>query len=859
MGRMSRNEAARLPQERIKARRPRERRFRGWRGWTLRVAMLVVAPLLFFGLLEAGLRCGGYGYPTSFFLGPATDGSFATNPRFGWRFFPRPLARAPQPCVLVPKPAGTVRIFVLGGSAAMGTPDPAYSFGRILGAMLREQYPGTRFEVVGAAMTAINSHVCLQIARDCAAHQPDLFVIYMGNNEVVGPFGPGTVFGQWSPKLGLIRSSLWVKSTRTGQLLADAASHFRGKEEGSWRGMQMFLNNEVAGDAPRLAAVYDNYRHNLADICTEARSAGVPVVLSTLAVNTRDCPPFASLHRADLTPEQKAKWESCYAEGSRLEAAGRFAEALDRYEAAAQVDSRFAELHYRTARCLAKTDRAADANRRFAQACDLDALRFRADSHINKIVREVAAAQEAAGVRLADAEGAFDAAGQDGKDVRAAAPLFYEHVHMTFAGNYLLAETVLEQTRRALPQLNKVEPRPLPSQERCAQLLALTPWDEYQMAADMAQMTAKPPFTRQLDHKERQAAARQRAAELRLRASTPETNEAAWKTYEAAIAQTPDDWSLHLRFGRLAMHCGRTGAAVEHLQAAAVLAPGDGLTRRQLASALDADGQAGKAIACLRTVLEIQPDDELAHYNLANILARVGKTTEAVASYRRAIVIWSDYAEAHYNLGNTLARRGDVDEAVSHLRKAAELEPEAVEVCNNLAAILAGSGRVDEAIVYFEKSLKLAPDDAGIRENLLTARREQENIQRVMARRHELVEARPGDLVLMCNTAWLLATAPNTSIRNGAEAVKLAEAAVALCEGGQPEALDALGAAYAETGRFGEAVTTARKAMTLAAKQGNQPLEDGIRARMRLYEAGAPFRQPPTAFHKALAIPGERP
>ena len=196
-------------------------RFRGWRGWLLRLSLCVLSPILFFGLLEAGLRLGGYGYPTGFFLGPDAGGTYTTNYRFGWRFFPRSLARTPQPCILSAKPAGSVRIFVLGESAAMGTPDPSFNFGRILAVMLREQYPGVQFEVVNGAMTAINSHVALEIARDCAARQPDLFVVYMGNNEVIGPYGPGTVFQRWSPSLGWFAASLWVKSTRVGELLGD--------------------------------------------------------------------------------------------------------------------------------------------------------------------------------------------------------------------------------------------------------------------------------------------------------------------------------------------------------------------------------------------------------------------------------------------------------------------------------------------------------------------------------------------------------------------------------------------------------------------------------------------------------------
>ena len=233
-------------------------------------------PILFFVLLEAGLRLGGYGYPTGFFLGPNANGACTTNYRFGWRFFPRSLARSPQPCILSAKPAGKVRIFVLGGSAAMGTPDPAFNFGQILGVMLREQYPGMQFEVVNGAMTAINSYVALEIARDCTARQPDLFVIYMGNNEVIGPYGPGTVLQSWSPSLWMIRASLRMKSTRVRQLLGDVVGYFRGKQgvPDHWRGLEMFVNNQVTADDPRLSAVYDNYRRNLSDICRTAHCAG---------------------------------------------------------------------------------------------------------------------------------------------------------------------------------------------------------------------------------------------------------------------------------------------------------------------------------------------------------------------------------------------------------------------------------------------------------------------------------------------------------------------------------------------------------------------------------------------------------
>jgi len=268
------------------------------RKWLFRLAVMIVAPVLFFTVLEAGLRLGGYGYPTAFFVGSDAEGVYTSNPQFGWRFFPRSLARAPVPCVLSTKPAVAIRIFVLGSSAALGIPEPSFSFSRILEVMLRERYPDIKFEVTNTAMTAINSHVVLEIARDCAARQPDLFVVYMGNNEVIGPYGPGTAFQQWSPSLKFIRANVWLKSTPTGQLLDGAIGwlHPRKDANAAWQGMEMFMGNQVAADDPRLPAVYDNYRQNLIDICGIARRAGAGVILSTVAVNLKDCPPFAWAH-----------------------------------------------------------------------------------------------------------------------------------------------------------------------------------------------------------------------------------------------------------------------------------------------------------------------------------------------------------------------------------------------------------------------------------------------------------------------------------------------------------------------------------------------------------------------------------
>jgi tetratricopeptide (TPR) repeat protein len=681
------------------------------RTWLFRLVVLIVAPLLFFSLLEAGLRLGGYGYATAFFFGPDAGGAYASNPRFGWRFFPRSLARRPAPCVLSAKPADTVRIFVLGSSAAQGIPDPSFGVARILEVLLRERYPDVKFEVVNAAMTAINSHVAVEIARDCIAHQPDLFVVYMGNNEVVGPYGPGTVFEQWSPSLRFIRANIWLKSTRTGQLLADTTAwlHSREGSPTAWQGMEMFTGNEVTADDPRLRAVYGNFRQNLMDICGVARRGSAGVILSTVAVNLKDCPPFASQHRSGLSAKELRQWKSLYEAGVARESKEKWREAVAQYEAAAKIDDRFADLAFRRGRCLAALGQSTEARDQFVLARDLDGLRFRADSKLNAIIRAVAAEQEAAGVRLADAEQSLAKSGLAVGGISGEA-LFYEHVHFTFDGNYLLARTLLEEVEAAVPRLAASRKQePILSRDQCAESLALSPCDECQMADSMTQMTSRPPFTAQLDHAVRQASALERMEELRRRSSTKIAVQAACALDKAALEKTPDDCYLHYRLGKLLLANGQPEAAIEHLRIVRKKWPWEAIVCDDLANAARACGRIDEAMTEYHKALEIDANCAMAHYDLANALNEQRKLDEAIAEFQKAVAVNPQFIEARNNLGNTLRKRGRIDEAIAELRKALEVDPKSVMVHNSLGNALRSCGQLDPAIAEFRAAVETDP------------------------------------------------------------------------------------------------------------------------------------------------------
>lgn len=583
----------------------------------MRTAAAVLSPLLFLAILELGLRTFGYGFPTGF-LAKTPDGAcYTVNEKYLIQFYSGPAATGKMlpSRIQVRKPADTVRIFVLGESAAQGTPEPAFGFPRILEVLLRSQFPHKRFEVVNGAMRGVNSHILLPAARDCARAEPDLFLLYIGNNEVVGLHGPGPDSSFVDRNRTLIHALRRLKSLRIGQWLTRLRGSSRAKEEGK-KDMEFFRGYRVALDDPRRKAVVRGFRSNLEEICLAAEGCGAKVVVSTVAVNLRDCPPLGSLHRSDLTADQRAEWERLYAGGAQAETQGEHDVAVEQYRAAAELDDRFAELHFRLARCLYTQGQFSQARTHYTRACDLDALAFRADTQVNQAIRDVAGRGRGGSRTLVDAEQAF-AESQTSDHGLPGHGLFHDHVHPTFTGNYLLARTFIPAVAAAMGESWPTGAAP-PSQAECAEALGLTPWVELQMDAGIALTTSQPPFLDQLDHAQTQARTAQALEARRKRITAAEIRQVA-QTYTAALARSPDDWHLHHLYGLFALEQQDLRTACEHLAFEVRLFP-DRLTSRLLyASALVQAGRHGEARVQFREALRIDPTNGLAKQSLSRL------------------------------------------------------------------------------------------------------------------------------------------------------------------------------------------------------------------------------------------------
>ena len=678
-----------------------ERVIRGWKKWALRACMAVLTPCLFLVLLEASLRIFGYGYPSSCFLKKEADGQviYIENSKFELRFFPPALLRLPS-AYTIPghKAPNTYRIFVIGSSAAAGFPEPAYSFSRILEVILKANHPATHFEVINTATTAINSNVDLTIVEEAAKHQPDLFVVYDGHNEVLGPFGPETLFVPYSSSLSAIRATIFIKSTKTGQLLDSIRLRLtKDRIPAEWHGMEMVVKNQLSRDDPQLQVVYSHFRSNLTDIAHTAHTAGARVILATLSTNLKDAAPFASLHSAHLSPNRQVEWDQLYKNGITAESGGNFQNALGFYLSAAQIDDQFADLQFRLARVYQNLHHDPSALQHYIQARDDDALRFRADSSINQVIREVAASEASNGVSLVDLE----RLAQTSAETAPGADLFYDHVHMNFSGNYLLARNVSEQIDRILSG----SAQNALSEKECARQLAFTDWNRGAIAKDLLPLLQEVPFTSQLNHKEQIALLKQQMKELFAK-GTPQIVSTSRAIYEQSIQAAPDDWMLRNQYGVLLADSGDSSSAAEQFRKVEVLLPYRSWPHVALAQAL-AKSRSDDAVKEYLQALQSDPDSRNAHLGLAALLleqgeaadallqyqsvlrdnpqnpqallgegaawSQQGKTSDALAAYEQVLRSNPSLPEAHYRLGDLLFRQGATDDAIAQLQRAVEL------------------------------------------------------------------------------------------------------------------------------------------------------------------------------------------
>ena len=564
------------------------------------IITVVVIPLLFFVLVEFALGLMGVGTHYQYFNQIDIDGEafYQENPDFADQFYPPSLNVGPlQNTFAAERSDDRLRVFVLGGSAAMGFPHKNHGVDRLLAAQLRSLFPNRDVEVVNTAMTSVNSHVVYQVAQTLPFESADVAVILMGNNEVVGPYGPGTFNQNFLSSLSAIRALQALKRTRLWQLLDSSLAEVQSsdaKADLEWQGMQMFVDNGVAEDDPRMSAVYEHFEDNLRDIVDTLHAKGMHVVLSTVPVNLRQSAPFLSIGRDDLSASDEAKLAALRERAEAQALNGRWREAQDLWQQAIALDAGHADSHFQLATSLENLGEFALARSHYERALDLDGLRFRADTRINAIIERVAREYDSSNVSFVNSSKGFD---------RASAPyapgwdLLVEHVHYDFSGNAVLARIFARAIAR---YLSPTTPPKLLKTEEVAARIGFPNHETIENLKNLQGMAKQPPFPGQSNYQDYLAFLATELSSVTGEVGEPKD---VVRRRQQVLVNGEGDWKLHFEMTALARHLKNKQAQYYHLDQLFKLYPHNRESYINLATLLSQDGRWAEVIPLLERSL----------------------------------------------------------------------------------------------------------------------------------------------------------------------------------------------------------------------------------------------------------------
>ena len=645
-----------------------------------RFALILLGPVLFLTAAEFVLFLTGKFEPVDLLKQVEHEGKryWVMEPEYTRRILGRDNVILRQKFFLpVEREPGTRRVVLLGESAAAGYPLPEYGVGRMIKVLWGAEFPGEKLEMVDMTSVGVNSHVLRVFAREAMRLQPDAVAIYAGHNEIIGPYGPANVFGWQAPGAWFAQAGLAVVNTRTGRALRLLAERATGQGPKEWRGLEEFRSAHFAAVDPAVIRAAALAKANFQAIVDTALDGGAKVLFCIPAVNLTDWPPLVSA-AGDADESARAAYDKAHT----LEQTGQSAEAWPLYRL----------------------------------ACDLDLMRFRADSRVRQVQREVAAATASPDLMLVDADLRFHEENPGPLNDR---DFFLEHVHLTFEGRVAVAALMVD----GLAELLGASPGAMRSAPewwasfpaRVAEARSRTMFTELEEAVMWEQVVSllqMGVFATGPDIAERRARAIRRITELQAAATKWNDAPTVQEAYAQAIAKNPGDAELY-------------DTAFKHF----------GLARDRR-----------RARATLERAVELQPNLVLANLALAELAMDEGRMADAA---------------------------GTVEAADSFQAGGTELDVVA-------ASLLAGRGEHDKAAILLERYVRRWPEDARALGLLALLHDHLGNTTQAAKFYRETLAQRPDSVIDVGNFAWFLATKPDASAIERSEAIFLARRAVEL-------------------------------------------------------------------------------
>ena len=643
-----------------------------------RLLLIVGGPLLFLVALEGLLALTGRFEPVRFLkkIQHAGEDYWVTDSRFGELILNRVNMPAPKRIwVTVKKSPGVRRVILLGESAAAGYPVPDYDLGRMVQVLWEARFPDEQLEVVNLSMTGVNTHVLRLVAEEARQLEPDALVLYAGHNEVIGPYGPVSVFGRQLPGNWLVQLSMAVRNTRTGRAMAELLGAWSPRGTPPWEGLNEFVDARILHTDPALPRMHGQTRENFAAIINKAVEDGAKVVVCVPAVNLNDWTPLASdpgLSAAEV-----------YDRGKQAEASGQREESWGYYRA----------------------------------ACDLDTVRFRADSNVRELQREIAEQFRGRGVALVDADRWLHESNPGFETDR---KYFLEHVHLTFEGRVAVAALIIDGLAEALLGI------PVPTAAEAAAW-----WDKF-------------PGTLE--------AARERTL------FTGADDAAMWYTVQRLLAMKVFASAPDMAERREEL------SALEYAKRQEFLAEWN-LETLRTAYAVAAD---------------LNGDDPVLHGTAGRLLQMGGDPEGARVALQRTLEKMPNRTETALSLAMQLLGEKRFEEVENILRKQEEFDPNAPDIAGLRATMLLAQEQPQQALAYLERHLHQRPSDASARRNLATALLERGEVKEAVRHFREVVKARPNDAYALNNLAWLLADAPEATTSDLVDALDFSRRAADL-------------------------------------------------------------------------------